>query len=128
MLARTIAAIPASAISSIFDQATALKEGGRDLVDFSIGEPDFDTPAHICEAGAQAIADGITRYTSTDGTAALKDAIARKFLRDNGLKFSRAEIVVGAGAKPLLATAVQAVINPGEEAILTSPAWASHLG
>ncbi len=128
MLARTIAAIPASAISSIFDQATALREGGRDLVDFSIGEPDFDTPAHICEAGAQAIADGITRYTSTDGTAALKDAIARKFLRDNGLKFSRTEIVVGAGAKPLLATAVQAVINPGEEAILTSPAWASHLG
>lgn len=128
MLAIATAAILPSPIVAIFDKATELRAEGRDLVDFSVGEPDFDTPAHICEAGAEAIAKGLTRYTPTDGTAALKDAIRRKFTRDNGLEFSRAEIVVGAGAKPLLATAMQTVINPGEEVIVSTPAWASHVG
>ncbi len=128
MLATAIAAIPASPIVEIFDRATQLRAEGRDLVDFSIGEPDFDTPAHIRQAGAEAMENGLTRYTPTDGTATLKDAIRAKFTRDNGLEFSRAEIVVGAGAKPLLATAMQTVINPGEEVILSTPAWASHAG
>ncbi len=128
MLATAIAAIPASPIVTIFDRAMELRAAGRDLVDFSVGEPDFDTPAHICQAGAEAIANGSTRYTPTDGTATLKDAVRGKFARDNGLEFSRAEIVVGAGAKPLLAAAMQTVVNPGEEVILTTPAWASHAG
>lgn len=128
MLATAIAAIPPSPIIAIFDRATELRAEGRDLVDFSVGEPDFDTPAHIRQAGTEAIANGLTRYTPTDGTAPLKDAIRAKFARDNGLEFSRAEIVVGAGAKPLLATAMQAVVNRGEEVILATPAWASHAG
>ena len=128
MLATAIRKIEGSPISAIFDQATQLRAEGRDLIDFSVGEPDFDTPEHICDAGIKAIQQGQTRYTPVDGTAALKDAIARKFHTDNNLAFTHAEIVIGAGAKPLLATALQAVINPGDEVITSTPAWSSHIG
>ncbi|MEK6213996.1 MAG: aminotransferase class I/II-fold pyridoxal phosphate-dependent enzyme, partial [Vibrio fluvialis] len=128
MLATAISKIQGSPISAIFDQATRLRAEGRDLIDFSVGEPDFDTPEHICEAGTKAIRDGITRYTPVDGTAALKDAIARKFITDNALEFSHSEIVVNTGAKSLLATALQAVINPDDEVVISTPAWPSHIG
>jgi len=128
MLATAIRKIKGSPISAIFDQATQLRTEGRDLIDFSVGEPDFDTPEHICSAGIQAIQQGLTRYTPVDGTAALKDAIARKFQTDNNLIFTHAEIVIGAGAKPLLATALQTVINPDDEVIASTPAWSSHIG
>jgi len=128
MLATAICKIEGSPISAIFDQATQLRAEGRDLIDFSVGEPDFDTPEHICDAGIKAIQQGLTRYTPVDGTAALKDAIARKFHTDNNLVFTHAEIVISAGAKPLLATALQTVINPGDEVITSTPAWSSHIG
>ncbi|MEH6361189.1 MAG: pyridoxal phosphate-dependent aminotransferase [Amylibacter sp.] len=128
MLASAIRKIEGSPISAIFDQATQLRAEGRDLIDFSVGEPDFDTPEHICDAGIKAIQQGLTRYTPVDGTATLKDAIARKFQTDNNLVFTHAEIVISAGAKPLLATALQTVINPGDEVITSIPAWSSHIG
>jgi len=128
MLATAICKIEGSPISAIFDQATQLRAEGRDLIDFSVGEPDFDTPEHICDAGIKAIQQGQTRYTPVDGTAALKDAIARKFQTDNNLIFTHAEIVISAGAKPFLATALQTVINPGDEVITSTPAWSSHIG
>lgn len=128
MLSRLTAALPPSAIVTIFNRAVGLRAEGRDLMDFSIGEPDFATPAHVCEAGIEAILGGATRYTATDGTAELKDAVRRKFRRDNDLEFSRDDIVICSGAKPLLATAVQAVLNPGDEVVVPTPAWTSHLG
>ncbi len=128
MLATAISKIQGSAISAIFDKAILLRAKGRDLVDFSVGEPDFDTPEHICDAGIKAIQQGITRYTAVDGTNDLKAAIARKFKTDNGLEYSSAQIVISAGAKPLLATAMQAVINPNDEVIIPTPAWPSHIG
>ena len=128
MLATAISKIQGSAISAIFDQATKLRTEGRDLIDFSVGEPDFDTPEHICAAGIDAIKQGVTRYTPVDGTADLKAAIARKFQTDNDLNYSAAEIVISAGAKPLLATAMQAVLNPSDEVIISTPAWPSHIG
>ncbi len=128
MLATAISKIQGSAISAIFDQATKLRAEGRDLIDFSVGEPDFDTPEHICAAGIDAIKQGVTRYTPVDGTANLKAAIARKFQTDNDLNYSTAEIVISAGAKPLLATAMQAVLNAGDEVIIPTPAWPSHIG
>ncbi len=128
MLAHLTATLPPSPIVTVFDRATKLRGQGYDLIDFSIGEPDFDTPAHICDAGMRAIRDGVTRYTATDGSVELKEAIQRKFLRDNGLKFTLEEISVCSGAKPLLATAVQAVLNPGDEVVVPTPAWTSHLG
>jgi len=128
MLSNLTASLPPSAIVTVFNRAIELRAQGRDLIDFSIGEPDFDTPEHICDAGLGAIRDGITRYTATDGTTNLKDAVRRKFARDNALDFSCEEIIVSSGAKPLLATAVQAVINPGDEVVIPTPAWTSHLG
>ena len=128
MLATAISKIQGSAISAIFDQATKLRAEGRDLIDFSVGEPDFDTPEHICAAGIDAIKQGVTRYTPVDGTADLKAAIARKFQTDNDLNYTTAEIVVSAGAKPLLATAMQAVLNADHEVIIPTPAWPSHIG
>ncbi len=128
MLAHLTAAIAPSAIGAVFNRATQLRADGCDLIDLSIGEPDFDTPEHICEAGIRAIRDGATRYTATDGTAALKGAIRRKFRRDNALDFNDDQIIVASGAKPLLATAVQAVLNPGDAVVMATPAWSSHLG
>lgn len=128
MLASAISRIQGSPISTIFDQATRLRAEGHNLIDFSVGEPDFNTPKHICDAGIEAIQQGITRYTAVDGTADLKAAVARKFKADNDLEYSPAEIVISAGAKPLLATALQAVINPGDEVIISTPAWPSHIG
>lgn len=128
MIANAIDEIKGSPISAIFDQAMQLRAQGRDLIDFSVGEPDFDTPEHICNAGIKAIQQGITRYTAVDGTTDLKAAIARKFKTDNALEYTHAEIVISAGAKPLLATAIQAVINRGDEMIIPTPAWPSHIG
>jgi aspartate aminotransferase len=128
MLATAISKIQGSAISAIFDQAAKLRAEGRDLIDFSVGEPDFDTPEHICAAGVDAIKQGVTRYTPVDGTADLKAAIARKFQADNDLNYTTAEIVISAGAKPLLATAMQAVLNANDEVIIPTPAWPSHIG
>ncbi|MGO4909979.1 pyridoxal phosphate-dependent aminotransferase [Pseudorhodobacter sp. W20_MBD10_FR17] len=117
-----------SAISDVFDRAAQLRANGQKLFDFSVGEPDFDTPAAICEAGIKAINDGKTRYTAVDGTPELKQAIAAKFRRDNGLDFALDQIVVASGAKPLLAVAIQAVAGPGDEVILPTPCWTSHVG
>ena len=127
-LAKLIAQVPASPIGQMFNRATALRTAGRDLIDFSLGEPDFDTPDHICAAGVAAILGKQTRYTASDGTAELKDAVRRKFLRDNGLTFARSEVVIAAGAKPLIASAMQALLDPGDEVILFTPVWTSHVG
>lgn len=117
-----------SGISEIFSLCTRLKEEGRDIVDLSIGEPDFDTPDHVKEAAIKAIRDGDTKYTSVEGTTALKRAIAKKFARDNGLSFNVDQILVGSGVKPLLFHAMQAVVEPGDEVLLPTPAWASYTG
>jgi aspartate aminotransferase len=117
-----------SAIGAVFDLATSLREEGREILDLSLGEPNFDTPLHVREAAKAAIDAGITRYTAVDGSSELKRAVRRKFLRDNGLDYAQGEIVVAAGAKPLLAAAIQAVATQGDEVILTTPCWPSHLG
>lgn len=117
-----------SAISAIFDRAMELRASGRDLWDFSTGEPDFDTPHHIREAAKRAIDAGDTRYTPVGGTRALKRAVAEKFRRDDGLDYGPDRIVIAMGAKPLLAAALQVILDPGDEVILSTPCWPSHIG
>jgi len=117
-----------SPISEIFSLATRLKEQGRDIVDLSIGEPDFETPEHVAEVGVQAIRAGATKYTSTDGTTALKRAVQVKLARDNGLHYDIDQIVIGCGVKPLLYHAMQAVLDPGDEVIVPTPCWPSYEG
>lgn len=117
-----------SAISEIFARVQQMRADGHALLDFSIGEPDFDTPEHIRLAGKAAIDRNETRYTPVDGSIALREAARAKFAAENGLQFKLPQIVAGMGAKPLLAAAVQAVLSPGDEAILSTPCWTSHLG
>ena len=117
-----------SPIGEIFSLATRLKEEGRDIVDLSIGEPDFDTPEHVCETAIDAIRGGATKYTSTDGTTALKRAVQTKLARDNGLDYGIDQIVIDSGVKPLLYHAMQAVLDPGDEVIVPTPCWPSYQG
>jgi aspartate aminotransferase len=107
-------------------RAGALRAEGRDVIGLGVGEPDFDTPAHIKKAAIAAINDGFTKYTPVDGTPELKDAIARKLRRDNGLQYDRAQILVSSGGKQSLYNLFQAVLDRGDEVIIPAPYWVSY--
>lgn len=108
------------------DRASDLKRAGRPIVSLVVGEPDFDTPAHICQAGCDAIMAGDTRYTHGSGTVALRQSIARKLSRENGLDYDMQEIIVTAGAKAAIFLALEATLNPGDEVIVPAPHWVSY--
>ena len=111
---------------SITSQAKALKKQGVDVLSFGAGEPDFNTPAHIVEAAVQALHDGQTRYTESSGLLELREAIAAKFLVDNGLQYEPSQISVNCGAKHSCYNAILAVVNPGDEVIIPAPYWTSY--
>jgi len=117
-----------SPIQEIFSLASRLKAQGQDIIDLSLGEPDFHTPEHIKRAGMAAIEDNNTKYTSSEGTQALKIAIQAKLKRDNGLAYSPSQIVVDSGVKPLLFHTMLAVLDPGSEVIVPTPCWTSYPG
>jgi aspartate aminotransferase len=104
----------------------ALRAEGRDIADFTIGEPDFPTPPHIVQAGIDALMAGHTRYTAATGTPALRRAIADKLLRENSLSCGVEQIVVGIGAKHIIYNAFAASLNPGDEVIIPTPFWVSY--
>ena len=107
-------------------KARELKSKGFDIIDLSLGEPDFDTPIHIKEAAKKALDAGFTKYTPVAGNLDLREAIVRKFKRDNNLEFTSAQIAVSNGAKQCIANACLSVLNPGDEAIILSPYWVSY--
>lgn len=111
---------------AVTSKARELRAAGKDVIGLGAGEPDFDTPEHICTAGAAAIRDGKTRYTAVDGIPELKAAIRDKFQRDNGLAYADDQIIVSTGAKQSLFNLCMAVLNPGDEAIVPSPYWVSY--
>ena len=115
-----------SATSAVLGLAAELREAGRDVISLGAGEPDFDTPEHIKQAGIEAIADGQTKYTAIDGTSRLKGAIQRKFERDNGLSYAPDQILVSCGAKHTLFNACMAILSHGDEAIIPAPYWVSY--
>ena len=115
-----------SATSAVLGLAAKLREEGADVISLGAGEPDFDTPEHIKEAGIEAIRNGQTKYTAIDGTSALKDAIQRKFSRDNRLDYQHNEILVSCGAKHTLFNLCMGVLSPGDEAIVPVPYWVSY--
>ena len=121
-----LGAIGVSEIVRLTQEANQLKRQGQPVIVLGLGEPDFDTPAHILEAAQQAMARGETHYTVLDGTAELKAAIQHKFKHDNGLDFQLNEITAGAGAKQILYNALMASVNPGDEVILPAPYWTSY--
>ncbi|MBS0395514.1 MAG: pyridoxal phosphate-dependent aminotransferase [Proteobacteria bacterium] len=107
-------------------RAAKLKAEGKDIIGLGAGEPDFDTPAHIAEAGIAAIRGGFTRYTNVDGIPELKDAIIAKFQRDNGLTYARNQVLVSAGAKHTIFNLMMALLNPGDEVVIPAPYWVSY--
>jgi aspartate aminotransferase len=106
--------------------AAEMRAAGRDVIGLSAGEPDFDTPAHIREAGKAAIDMGRTRYTAVDGIPELKAAVAEKFRRDNGLDYGTDAVSIGSGGKQILFNAFMATLNPGDEVVIPAPYWVSY--
>jgi aspartate aminotransferase len=107
-------------------RARALRAEGINVITLAAGEPDFDTPAHITEAAIAALRDGQTKYTPSAGIPALREAVAAKFKRDNGLDYTPAQIVVSCGAKHALYNVMQIILEPGDEVIIPSPYWVSY--
>jgi aspartate aminotransferase len=121
--AKNIKPSPTLAIDA---KAKAMKAAGADVVNFGVGEPDFDTPENIKEAAIKAIRDGFTKYTPVGGIDPLKDAIVEKFRKDNGLEYSREEVIVSCGAKHSLYNIAQALYGNGDEVIIPAPYWVSY--
>ncbi len=103
-----------------------MRAAGREVIDFTVGEPDFPTPKHIIAAGVEALQSGHTRYTASAGTPQLRAAIVRKLDRENGLSYELADIVVGCGAKQIIFNALMATLNEGDEVIVPAPYWVSY--
>jgi aspartate aminotransferase len=122
----TLARVKSSATAAAGAKARALKAQGRDIISLDVGEPDFDTPENIREAGIQAIREGKTRYTDVDGTPELKAAICAKFKRENGLTYTPAQINVSPGGKAVIYNALVASLNPGDEVVIPAPYWVSY--
>lgn len=126
MLSIRAGKIKPSPTLAIDAKAKAMKAAGIDIVNFGVGEPDFDTPENIKEAAIKAIRDGFTKYTPVGGIDQLKDAVIEKFNRDNNLRYDRDEIIVSCGAKHSLYNIAQALLSPGDEVLIPSPYWVSY--
>ncbi len=125
-LADRMAQIQPSPTLAINTKAKALRAAGVDVISFGVGEPDFDTPAHICQAAAEAINEGFTRYTPVGGIEELKDAIIDEIQNGYGLMYGRDEIVVSCGAKHSLYNLAQVLFDPGDEVLIPAPYWVSY--
>ncbi len=126
MLSRRIKALSPSMTIAISTLARELKEEGKDILSFSAGEPDFDTPQIIKDAAIDAIERGFTKYTAVAGIPELLDAISNKLRRDNGLEYSRNQILVSNGAKQSLFNLTQTIIDEGDEVIIPAPFWVTY--
>jgi aspartate aminotransferase len=125
-VSRRVQSVKPSPTVALTGRVAQLKAEGRDIIGLGAGEPDFDTPTHIAEAGIEAIRKGFTRYTPVEGNADLKDAIIAKFKRENGIDYKRNQIIVSTGAKQTIYNLIMAVINPGDEAVIPAPYWVSY--
>ena len=125
-LSDTLARVKPSPTIAVTNKARELANSGRDIIGLGAGEPDFDTPQNIKDAATRAIAAGRTKYTAVDGIPELKAAICAKFLRENHLTYTPAQVSVGTGGKQILYNALMATLNPGDEVIIPAPYWVSY--
>ena len=125
-VARRVQRVKPSPTLAVTARAARLKAEGKDVIGLGAGEPDFDTPVHIANAGVEAIRQGFTRYTNVDGINELKDAVIGKFARDNGIQYERSQILISSGAKQTIYNFCMAVLDPGDEAIIPAPSWVSY--
>jgi aspartate aminotransferase len=125
-IAKRALAIKPSPTLATAAKAKAMKAQGIDVVDFGVGEPDFDTPENVKQAGIKAIQSGFTKYTPAGGTDELKEAVVEKFKKDNGLQYEKSQVLISCGAKHSLYNIAEALFNPGDEVIIPSPYWVSY--
>lgn len=125
-VSRVVQALEPSATLAMAAKAKELKAAGKTVCDFSVGEPDFPTPAHICQAAGDAMRAGHTHYTPVGGISELRAAIAGQYLKRHGLSYSPAQVVVSNGAKHSLHNVFTATCNPGDEVIIPAPYWVSY--
>lgn len=125
-LADVLSKVKPSATIALTQAARDLRAKGKDVISLSVGEPDFDTPANIKKAAIDAINRGETKYTPVSGIQPLREAIAAKFKRENGLDYKWSQTIVGTGGKQILFNAFMATINPGDEVIIPAPYWVSY--
>jgi aspartate aminotransferase len=125
-IAKRAAAIKPSPTLATAAKAKEMKASGIDVVDFGVGEPDFDTPENVKEAAKKAIQSGFTKYTPASGTDELKEAVIEKFKKDNGLVYEKSQILISCGAKHSLYNIAEALFDPGDEVIIPSPYWVSY--
>src|SRR3954469_376335 len=125
-LSDTLSRVKPSATILMTQKARDLKAQGRDVISLSVGEPDFDTPEHIKQAGIEAIRRGETKDPPVSGIAPLREAIARKFKRENNLDYKPAQTIVGTGGKQILFNAFMATLNVGDEVVVPAPYWVSY--
>lgn len=127
ILAERVNKIKPSPTLAVSAKAAELQAAGQDVIGLGVGEPDFDTPEHIKEAGIQAIREGYTKYTAVDGIASLKQAIIKKLARDNALHYQPKQILASCGAKHSLFNLFLALLDKGDEVIIPAPYWVSYL-
>jgi len=125
-LSDRINSLPISQTLAMAAKARELKAEGRDIISLSLGEPDFNTPDFIKEAAKQAIDENYNSYTPVNGYLELREAICRKFKRDNGLVYDQSQVVVSTGAKQSIANVAMVLLNPGDEVLLPAPYWVSY--
>ena len=126
-ISERIQSLSASATLAMSQKSNELKAQGVDVINLSVGQPDFNTPEHVKDAAKKAIDDNFTFYTPVAGYMSLRQAIAEKMERENGLKFAPEQIVVSGGAKQSLCNVILATINPGDEVVIPTPAWVSYV-
>jgi aspartate aminotransferase len=125
-LAESLSRVKPSATIAVTQKARDLRAAGREVIDLSVGEPDFDTPDHIKQAGIDAIRRGETKYPPVAGIPPLKKAVADKFKRENRLDYKPEQVIVGTGGKQILYNAFVATLNPGDEVLIPAPFWVSY--
>src|SRR3954452_24643160 len=125
-IASRVKRIKPSPSTAAADRANSLRRAGRSIVNLVVGEPDFDTPEHIRAAAAEAMNKGATRYTLMAGTVELRQAIAAKLERENGLSYAPNELIATSGAKSAIYTALAITLEPGDEVIIPAPYWVSY--
>lgn len=126
LLSQRVRAMAPSATLAMAAKATELKAQGIDIISLSLGEPDFDPPQHVLEAAQEAMQSGYHKYSPVDGYKELREAICRKFERENGLKYSPEQIVVSTGAKQCLANVALCLVDEGDEVLVPAPYWVSY--
>ena len=126
VLADRVLQVAPSPTLAVNAKAKALRAAGADILNFSVGEPDMSTPAHVCEAGKKAIDDGHTRYTPVAGILELREAVCAKLKKDQGWEYAPDQVQVSCGGKHGLYNIFQAILNPGDEVLIPAPYWVSY--